>query len=191
MLGLGNSLVSSSTPSDAFVARFFSDSFTTTDPWKASSNYATLTAGESYTIGDTTYRNLLKLKQNDTPEIALHFFDSDFWTNNTLTTAAPGTFVNTNETADFKITMEYIFPSSNDVTDTFTRVVVGSTAISHHINDVGTEDTLLKTEFSSTKTSGGNFFGIYFNQENTGFVTPGDTVYIRSIKIEVDTSTIA
>tara|TARA_R100000231_G_scaffold107641_2_gene79641 strand:- start:40 stop:615 length:576 start_codon:yes stop_codon:yes gene_type:complete len=191
MLGLGNSLSSASGVLDPFIARFSSNSFTTTNPWSASSSYATLTAGESYTIGETTYTNLLKLKQNDESEAVLHFFDSNFWTDTSLTTAAPGTSVSSNQTADFKFTIEYIFPSSNDVTNKLLRLISGSTSQQININDIGAEDTLLKTEFSGTKTANGVFFGIYFNAENTGFVSPGDTVYIRSIKIEVNPETIA
>lgn len=171
-----------SPPADTFTTIYNKTSFSTVENWQASSAFATISAGASYTIGSTTYTNLLKLQQNDEVENLLYFYDSDFWT-----TAVSG-YTNSSviSSGDLKVTMEYIYPSSNDQTDTIDFFRSGDVGESFNITgDPSSLDTLHNETFEIGKTSGGQFFGVYFENELENFASPGDIIYVKSIKLEV------
>jgi hypothetical protein len=170
-------------PGVTYTTVYESNSFSTTENWQASASYATITAGQSYTIGSTTYTNLLKLKQNDNTENLLYFYDSDFWSN---ASSDPYQLDDVIPNGDVKITLEYIYPSTNDQTNTMDFIRSGNTALVYTFSDDPTDfDTLHNEVFEVGKSNNGVFLGFYFENELEDFAAPGDSVYIKSIKIEV------
>lgn len=170
-------------PGVTYTTVYESNSFSTVQNWQASLSYATITAGQSYTIGSTTYTNLLKLKQNDNTENLLYFYDSDFWTS---VSSVPYQISDVIPDGDVKITLEYIYPSTNDQTNTIDFIKSGSSVSNYIISNDPTDfDTLHNEVFEVGKSSNGTFLGFYFENELENFAAPGDSVYIKSIKIEV------